>query len=144
MTQPPRPPSTPSSTPRPKYVVDPSVKSGPTYGQVPPANFNYNPNPMNPSYGQNTLMNPMAQPQQQPQLYSAQPHQQQPQQFKPFMPVPVAATNYLPGVPPVEIGQPAIPSQPPQRNPTPPPGWNDPPALRSSRPAVSISKYIYD
>lgn len=38
-----------------------------------------------------------------------------------------------PGLPPIEVAQQAIP-QNVQRNPTPPPGWNDPPVLKSSRP----------
>lgn len=37
-----------------------------------------------------------------------------------------------PGLPPIEVAQAAIP-QNIQRNPTPPPGWNDPPALKSTR-----------
>ncbi|XP_034650172.1 LOW QUALITY PROTEIN: protein transport protein Sec31A [Drosophila subobscura] len=56
-----------------------------------------------------------------------------------YNPTPFAGAqqnSYLPGVNPIETMPPA--AQPPiiqnvQRNPTPPPGWNDPPALKSSR-----------
>lgn len=44
-------------------------------------------------------------------------------------------STLAPGLPPIEMAQPAI-QQTIQRNPTPPPGWNDPPALKSNR-AVS-------
>lgn len=51
-----------------------------------------------------------------------------------------ANTQYAPpGLPPIEVAQQAMP-QNIQRNPTPPPGWNDPPALKSSRP-VSTAKF---
>lgn len=49
---------------------------------------------------------------------------------------PQPASTFAPGLPPIEVAQPAI-QQNIQRNPTPPPGWNDPPALRKSSRPVS-------
>lgn len=46
---------------------------------------------------------------------------------------PQQASTFAPGLPPIEVAQPAI-QQNMQRNPTPPPGWNDPPVLKSARP----------
>lgn len=40
--------------------------------------------------------------------------------------------TFAPGIPGIEVAQQAL-QQNIQRNPTPPPGWNDPPALKSSR-----------
>lgn len=44
---------------------------------------------------------------------------------------PTQLGTFSPGLPPIEVGQQAIQQQPILRNPTPPPGWNDPPALKS-------------
>uniref|UniRef100_A0A182XC07 Protein transport protein Sec31A n=1 Tax=Anopheles quadriannulatus TaxID=34691 RepID=A0A182XC07_ANOQN len=147
LSQPPRPSSVSSQSgggtlSRAKYVLDPSVTSGPNYGQT-NANF-YNPMAYQ---SQQPASNAPPQP---PSFYNpAQPAQNN--NFKPFTPAPlVQASPYLPGVSPLDVtqsqqqqqpgmGYPPPPSQaagPPmgnvQRNPTPPPGWNDPPALKSS------------
>lgn len=122
--QPPRPSSVGSqgSAPsvRSKYLLDPSVQSGPTYGQssmyAPQMNSNFN------NFAPSPMTNFNAAPINPPQT----------NQFMPFVPAPT--NNYMSGVPPIEMAQQAIP----QRNPTPPPGWNDPPALKTSRPAVSV------
>lgn len=45
---------------------------------------------------------------------------------------PQPINTFAPGLPPIEVAQPAIQHNI-QRNPTPPPGWNDPPALKSNR-----------
>lgn len=44
---------------------------------------------------------------------------------------PTQLSTFSPGLPPIEVAQQAIQQQPILRNPTPPPGWNDPPALKS-------------
>lgn len=49
--------------------------------------------------------------------------------------------TFTPAIPGIEVAQQAL-QQNIQRNPTPPPGWNDPPALKSSRP-VSNSAVFY-
>lgn len=122
--QPPRPSSVGSQgsapTSRSKYLLDPSVQSGPTYGQsnlyAPQMNSNFN------NYGQQPMSNFNPTPINPPQ----------PNQFMPFVPAPT--NNFMSGVPPIEMAQQAIP----QKNPTPPPGWNDPPALKTNRVAVSV------
>lgn len=48
---------------------------------------------------------------------------------------PQPVNTFAPGIPPIEVAQSALQQQI-QRNPTPPPGWNDPPAIKSAR-AVS-------
>lgn len=55
---------------------------------------------------------------------------------------PQPINTFAPGLPPIEVAQPAI-QQTIQRNPTPPPGWNDPPALKSSRAVSKIGFNIY-
>lgn len=45
--------------------------------------------------------------------------------------------NLMSGIPPIEVGQQAL-GQQIQRNPTPPPGWNDPPPLTKSMRQVSF------
>lgn len=143
LSHPPRPGSTGPS--KSKYVLDPSVASNNVYSQsVAPA-------PISSPYGQN--MPPYGQPiAQQPapmqfnptnfntnplHVPTSAPYQTpimgQPQQ--PFVPT-VPMNNYLPGVPPIETSL-APPPQQFNRNPTPPPGWNDPPALMSTRAQVS-------
>lgn len=49
---------------------------------------------------------------------------------------PQPINTFAPGLPPIEVAQPAL-QQNIQRNPTPPPGWNDPPALTKSNRPVS-------
>uniref|UniRef100_A0A2M4B9P9 Protein transport protein Sec31A n=1 Tax=Anopheles marajoara TaxID=58244 RepID=A0A2M4B9P9_9DIPT len=171
LTQPPRPSSVSSQSGgsttlgRAKYVLDPSVQSGPTYGQ------------------QQSFYNPYQQQQQQqqsnsgPGSYNTAPVQAtQPQPgnfynptaqppapapvvpptsntFKPFTPAPLVQptmnnnASYMspldqqqpnygygsqPGGPvPSSAAPPPMASQM-QKNPTPPPGWNDPPALKGT------------
>uniref|UniRef100_U5EYS2 Protein transport protein Sec31A n=1 Tax=Corethrella appendiculata TaxID=1370023 RepID=U5EYS2_9DIPT len=120
-----------SALSRAKYVVDPSVSSGPSYGQTPGI---YNPN----IYTQ--------QPQSQPQPYQFNTQPIAGNAPTQFTPAPLSQpVSFLSGVPPVEMGQQALPLQqqqnlppPPQmqKNPTPPPGWNDPPALKTQRPSI--------
>lgn len=126
---------------RSKYVLDPSVQSSSSYGQS--ANM-YAPAPQ--TFG--------TQPQSygtQPQSYGA-PYSQP--SYNQFVSNPVSTMaggqpsilnpQPVPGLPPIEVAQPAI-QQNIQRNPTPPPGWNDPPALKSSRPVSNtyISNYVF-
>ena len=135
LPQPPRPSSVGSQGSGPsrsKYILDPSVQSGPAYGQN---------NLYNPMLNQTNSFNS------QPPLYpnqnnynsnfSSQPAvaQPQPNQFVPFTPAPLVNNDYLPGVQPIELAQPAMSMQY-QKNPTPPPGWNDPPPLKTSRQPV--------
>uniref|UniRef100_A0A336KN30 Protein transport protein Sec31A n=1 Tax=Culicoides sonorensis TaxID=179676 RepID=A0A336KN30_CULSO len=111
-------------TGRSKYVLDPSVQSGSNYGQpgmygasqpvpaytqgpIPPAPTNFNTNPI------------------QTQQYSNVGSQYSNFNTNPMTMMPGS------GIPPVEMGQPALMNQ--QRNPTPPPGWNDPPPLSRTK-----------
>ncbi|XP_037815567.1 protein transport protein Sec31A isoform X2 [Lucilia sericata] len=138
LAQPPRPLSTASSqggttsggglASRSKYVLDPSVApAGPmggygnTYNPAPapqppvPNSFNTTPFNANPMAGSNapSIMQPT------------------------FNPTPFSNNSYMPGVAPIETAQAVVPPPPMQtiqRNPTPPPGWNDPPALKTRQP----------
>lgn len=135
LSQPPRPASVssvgsasqPTSLPKPKRLLDPSVQSGPSYGQVPvastmfsgtpafntnpiqPATAAYAPQTVNPINQMNPIMNQPAMGQQwdQQQSYGYQ-----------------NGGNMN--------GTLAPPPQQPMmmRNPTPPPGWNDPPEFK--------------
>lgn len=120
--------SAPSSS-RSKYLLDPSVQSGPTYGQssmyAPQTNTN-NFNNFGPAPVTNFNPAPV------PSFNTAPINPPQANQFMPFVPAPVT-NNYMSGVPPIEVGQQAMP----QKNPTPPPGWNDPPPLKTNRQPVS-------
>uniref|UniRef100_A0A182PKW7 Protein transport protein Sec31A n=1 Tax=Anopheles epiroticus TaxID=199890 RepID=A0A182PKW7_9DIPT len=152
LSQPPRPSSVSSQSGgsalgRAKYVLDPSVTSGPNYGQT-NANF-YNPMAYQPQQPAAPTLG--SQPPQPTGFYNPASAQPAPtNNFKPFTPAPlVQASPYLPGVSPLDVSQqqqPGMGYAPPppaaqaggppmgnvQRNPTPPPGWNDPPALKSS------------
>lgn len=130
---------------RSKYVLDPSVQSSSSYGQStsmyapapqtfgtqPPQTYGAQPSTYGTPYSQpayNQLVsNPVStQAGGQPSILNPQP-----------------ASAFAPGLPPIEVAQPAI-QQNIQRNPTPPPGWNDPPTLRkSSRPVSNIKISIY-
>ncbi|XP_017133259.1 protein transport protein Sec31A isoform X2 [Drosophila elegans] len=140
---------------RSKYVLDPSVAAptssyGMPYNPVPapgplPSAVPFSgggapgpvPQPANvPTFNSNAFnTNPIA---------PAQPYNP-----SPFMGAP--QNQFLPGVNPIETMPPqAVPPviQNVQRNPTPPPGWNDPPALKSSRapkskPVVEPSAAIF-
>ncbi|XP_062716425.1 protein transport protein Sec31A isoform X3 [Aedes albopictus] len=130
---------------RAKYVLDPSVTSGPSYGQT-PANM-YNPNAYQPTPTQQfNQFNTQPISQQPPaSLYNPSQPPQQTNNFKPFTPAPLVQPGgmspYIPGVSPLDVSAPvpaAASAAPPppmaniQKNPTPPPGWNDPPALKST------------
>ncbi|XP_058054599.1 protein transport protein Sec31A [Anopheles bellator] len=164
-SQPPRPSSVSSQSAgtaplsRSKYVLDPSVTSGPTYGQqnanfynplsyqqpgTAPGSFNAGPIVSQPSSFYN--------PSQQPPVPAAAGQPPQSNNFKPFTPAPLVPSSSF--MPPLDGSQqqpqqhnanygypPQTALAPPpmggnfQRNPTPPPGWNDPPALKGpSRP----------
>ncbi len=123
---------------RNKYLLDPSVQSGPTYGQsnmyAPQMNSNFN------SFGQAPVSNfntaPVSNFNSAPgSNFNAAPINppNQMNQFTPF--VPASTNNFVSGVPPIELAQQALPQQ---RNPTPPPGWNDPPPLKTNRQPVSL------
>ncbi|XP_049291125.1 protein transport protein Sec31A isoform X2 [Anopheles funestus] len=157
LSQPPRPSSVSSQSGgstlgRAKYVLDPSVTSGSNYGQQ-SSNF-YNPMAYQQQQQPNVPVGGVINqpPQQQPSFYNPSSAAGQTNNFKPFTPAPlVQSSPYIPGISPLDVtqqqqqsgmGYPPPPPQaaaPPmanvQRNPTPPPGWNDPPALKSnSRP----------
>lgn len=112
--------------------MDPSVQSSASYGQSAglyapqPQTFNTQPQSFTtqqPTYG-SSFNQPFNQPVSNSiPLASGQSSILSPQPINTF----------APGLPPIEVAQQAIP-QNIQRNPTPPPGWNDPPALKSSRP----------
>jgi protein transport protein SEC31 len=142
MPQPPRPasvssnssqPTTTSSAPKPKRLLDPSVSSNvhgqTSYGQM-PAVAPYNPNAFN--------TNAVQQP------FNSQPMNSMPIQQQPAMMYDQYSQNQMSYAYPSNQGQmngslgpPPIP-QNVQRNPTPPPGWNDPPEFKTSRAAVSV------
>lgn len=127
---------------RSKYVLDPSVAApNSTYGMA------YNPVPAPaavPFAGA-----PISQPASVPLVNNSNAFNTNPlssaQQYNPNPFTGATQNNYLPGVAPIDA-MPAAGAPPPlvqniQRNPTPPPGWNDPPALKSSR-VVRISVNI--
>lgn len=123
---------------RSKYILDPSVSSGPQYGlpnyggannqMLAPSKNNFNNMPFpqnpipynsNPSYNSNPIqLNTMSALQ---NNYMPPNNIQSPQ------------SSYLPGNSVTDTFPPVQPKIPIQRNPTPPPGWNDPPLLRSSK-----------
>lgn len=108
-----------SAAPR-KYLLDPSVQSGQSYGQ---SNM-YTP-PMNTNFGNNFGPAPVTN-------FAPINPPNQPNQFTPFVPAPTN-NNFMSGVPPIEMAQQAMS----QKNPTPPPGWNDPPPLKTKSQPVS-------
>lgn len=117
---------------RSKYLLDPSVQSGAVpYGAA--GFFGGNAQPV-PSYTQGPM--PPA-----PTTFNANPIQAQPMgQFSGFNTVPMQGGGGGSMMPPVEMGQPALINA--QKNPTPPPGWNDPPppsmrAMARAKPQVS-------
>lgn len=118
-------------------MLDPSVQSGPNYGQT--ANMYAPPQPTaqfnNQSYGTSpgNSYNQFA-----PQPFASaaplnpfQSYNQSAASGPPSILSPNSG-GLLSGVPPVELAQQATP-QLIQRNPTPPPGWNDPPPLTKAR-----------
>ncbi|XP_039502333.1 protein transport protein Sec31A [Drosophila santomea] len=138
---------------RSKYVLDPSV-AAPTSSYGLP----YNPVPAHvPSavpFGSGGVSGPVPQPVSVP-TYNSKEFNTNPiaaaQPYNPSSFMPGQQNQFLPGVNPIEAMPP--PAAPPiiqnvQRNPTPPPGWNDPPALKSSRapkpkPVVEPSAAIF-
>lgn len=137
LPQPPRPssvssvssqPSTTVSHAKPKRLLDPSVTSNSAgYGQIPSAMpFNSNPVAFNqPSFNTNPI-------QAQPAMMGGWDQSS-------------AATNYgyQPNMMNLNNNLPPPPSsmQPMQKNPTPPPGWNDPPEFKQKA-QVSFLKII--
>jgi protein transport protein SEC31 len=167
LSQPPRPSSVNSQqggqSHRSKYVLDPSVQSGPSYGQTVP-NAMYNPQNFN---SQPNFSGMPTQPQQQQQpsynQFNTNPGQQQSQTFSPppnnFQPFTPTQSSYGLSAPVVPQNQnifnppPQSAAFPPsqqgdpnnmQRNPTPPPGWNDPPALKTNRTAQVSPEIQYN
>lgn len=133
VSKPPSGPATTNEIPRPtsrnsgpltsrKYLLDPSVQSGSPYGHN---TGMYGGAQSVPSYTQGPM--PPA-----PSNFNTNPIQTQPMmdgsQYSSFNTAPM---QQMPGqlMPPVEMGQPALINH--QKNPTPPPGWNDPPPLAS-------------
>lgn len=161
LIQPPRPSSVSSqgslssnipNMQRSKYLIDPSVTSNPApigggygSGAFNPPNSMQAPNTFNaPIYNTNPMMSSVAQPSYQPQTTLMQPQMQMHSTpsgpFNPDVNSQYGQMNigggYMPGIPPIETAQQAMPPSY-QRNPTPPPGWNDPPTVKSTRQQVS-------
>lgn len=154
ISQPPRPSSVSgaqgSSLHRSKYVLDPSVSSNQPGGQSyfnSATNYGQVPNAVAP----NTFFQPQ-QNSQQPAFYtpsvtnnfSAIPNQ--PQLGGP-LPLPLPPVNNTYDSNYISSQSQAFPEPPPpsqlsqrEKNPTPPPGWNDPPALRSRSRTTSLSQ----
>lgn len=154
MSHPPRPSSVSSQSgaapvSRSKYILDPSVQSSGSvggYGHQPGVNSFASNTPFSgaqhygnaaPTYGQQFNTSPFANPSS--NSFNSQPNHM-PSTFnptplgQPSILNPPALNSFVPGVPPIELAQQALPPQNTQRNPTPPPGWNDPPAIKSARP----------
>lgn len=134
ISHPPRPPSVSgsSSTTRSKYVLDPSVQSSSAYGSTwapPPLQPNtlINSQPIGNNYNSNQFQQFTPAP---TNAFNSQPFNTNPIGAQPSVLNPPALNSFAPNVPPLEVAQPALQHQ---RNPTPPPGWNDPPALKSTR-----------
>ncbi|XP_039226629.1 protein transport protein Sec31A isoform X1 [Drosophila yakuba] len=138
---------------RSKYVLDPSV-AAPTSSYGLPYNPVPAPVPSAVPFGSGGVSGPVPQPVSVP-TYNSKEFNTNPiaaaQPYNPSSFMPGQQNQYLPGVNPIEAMPP--PAAPPiiqnvQRNPTPPPGWNDPPALKSSRvpkpkPVVEPSAAIF-
>ncbi|KAH8389025.1 hypothetical protein KR200_009704 [Drosophila serrata] len=125
---------------RSKYVLDPSV-AAPTSSYGMPYNPVPAPVPSAVPFSGGAAPGPVPQPASVP-TYNSNSFNPNPiasaQAYNPSPFMSAAPQNsFLPGVNPIETMQPqAAPApiiQNVQRNPTPPPGWNDPPALKSSR-----------
>ncbi|XP_070494385.1 protein transport protein Sec31A isoform X3 [Chironomus tepperi] len=127
--QPPRPASvssvssqsnTTSGPPKPKRLLDPSVQSNAGYGQMPPS-APYNPNPQ---FNTNPI-----QPAFNTQPINQMPLQTQPQMMSSWDQQNVYGyqnnNNAMNG----NLAPPPMPQQA-LKNPTPPPGWNDPPEFK--------------
>lgn len=135
---------------RSKYVLDPSVRSSNTYGQTPNSYFNPGaaiPQPVynNPADQYNqfnqqpvALHNQFA-PQQQQQPQGAVPFTPIQNNFAPFTPAPIADSYMNPSMHQQQQQSVQSSEMMRQRNPTPPPGWNDPPTL-SNRQAPFVKQ----
>lgn len=130
LPQPPRPASvssvgsasqTTAALPKPKRLLDPSVQSGPSYGQIPAANSMYG--GAQPSFNTNPIHNVSAPFAPQP-MNTMNPITQQPSMGWEQQSYGYQNNNNVNGTlqPP--------PQQQMLRNPTPPPGWNDPPEFK--------------
>ncbi|KAG5677808.1 hypothetical protein PVAND_007535 [Polypedilum vanderplanki] len=137
MPQPPRPssvssvssqPTTTSSAPKPKRLLDPSVSSNPGYGQMPtvaPYNPNtFNTNAVQPTFNTQAINNPTMPIQQQPPatMMGYDHFNQNPMSYGYQNNTMQMNGSFAP--------PPSMP-QNVQKNPTPPPGWNDPPEFKS-------------
>lgn len=165
LPHPPRPSSVSSqsgSAPisRSKYIVDPSVQSSGSsgYGYQPPintfgSNTQFNSQPYgnaSTTYGQQFNTAPFSSPAN--NSFNSQPNalNQMPSTFnstpfaQPSILNPPALNSFVSGVPPIELAQQAMPQQNTQRNPTPPPGWNDPPAVKSNRPVSHFCTFTFE
>ncbi|XP_070494384.1 protein transport protein Sec31A isoform X2 [Chironomus tepperi] len=134
--QPPRPASvssvssqsnTTSGPPKPKRLLDPSVQSNAGYGQMPPS-APYNPNPQ---FNTNPI-----QPAFNTQPINQMPLQTQPQMMSSWDQQNVYGyqnnNNAMNG----NLAPPPMPQQA-LKNPTPPPGWNDPPEFKPKSQFIS-------
>lgn len=142
LQQPPRPPSVggsqQTSSSRSKYLLDPSVQSGPSYGQQAPSTMfggnqgNYNNSmPQAQQFGAPITTQPMN------PLMPMQPQTFEPQQQMNFNQQPFGFQNNMQSQPPASLAPPSNVQQL-QKNPTPPPGWNDPPEMSSRKSQVRI------
>lgn len=146
LPQPPRPASVSSvgsasqpgaaSLPKPKRLLDPSVQSGPNYGQpMQPTSTLYGQQPQ-PSFNTNPIstgFQPFAPQPMQPSMGWDQQQQQQ-QNFGGYQNNGMNGNSTLPPPPQAQM----------LRNPTPPPGWNDPPEFKpkSQVSLVTILNYL--
>ena len=140
LQQPPRPSSVggsqQTSGSRSKYLLDPSVQSGPSYGQPAPNTMfggnqgNYNNSmPQAQQFGAPITTQPMN------PLMPMQPQTFEPQQQMNFNQQPFGFQNNMQSAPPASLPPPPNVQQL-QKNPTPPPGWNDPPEMSSRKSQV--------
>lgn len=134
---------------RSKYILDPSVQSGPTYGQsggmyASPTTQTFNQFQPQPFASAGTAPFTLAGSPFVPNaaIFNAAPPFQQHDPTAGSSVVsasilsPAEQGNLIPDIPPIELAQSAL-TQQMQRNPTPPPGWNDPPPLTKSARQVS-------
>lgn len=148
--QPPRPGSVNSQhggssgplTSRAKYVIDPSVRSGPSYGQTGTSNFYGGTLPANDYASTGSMNSPFAgpiPPTPQYNQFNANPTGSV-NQFQPFSPATPLLGSSMQAPPPVEMNQSSMIH--PQKNPTPPPGWNDPPPMTGRKSRNQVSQFF--
>jgi protein transport protein SEC31 len=148
LQQPPRPSSVSSvgsasqpgaaSLPKPKRLLDPSVQSGPNYGQVPAPSQMYGAQPV---FNTNPIQQvsapfapqPFASQPMQPSMGWDQPQTQQ-QNFGGYQ-----NNNGMNGN---NNSLPPPPQSQMMRNPTPPPGWNDPPEFKTKSQVRNFSSSL--